>query len=119
MEFSRQEYWTALPCPSPGDLPDSGIEPKSPSLQADSLLFKLPRKPALVGASLLFVGFPGGLSGKEFICQTTDVGSIPGSERSPQRRTWEPTSVFLPGKSHAQRNLGNYSPWECKESDMT
>ena len=35
--FSRQEYWSALPCPSPGDLPDPGIKPGSPALQADSL----------------------------------------------------------------------------------
>ena len=37
MGFSRQEYWSGLPFPSPGDLPDSGIEPRSPALQADSL----------------------------------------------------------------------------------
>ena len=36
MEFSRQDYWSGLPCPSPGDLPDPGIEPRSPELQADS-----------------------------------------------------------------------------------
>ena len=36
MEFSRQEYWSGLPCPPPGDLPNLGIEPKSPALQADS-----------------------------------------------------------------------------------
>ena len=35
MEFSRQEYWSGLPFPSPGDLPDPGIEPGSPALQAD------------------------------------------------------------------------------------
>ena len=34
---SRQEYWSGLPCPSPGHLPDSGIEPTSPAMQADSL----------------------------------------------------------------------------------
>ena len=39
MEFSRQEYWSALPCPSPGDLPNPGIKPRSPALQVDSLLF--------------------------------------------------------------------------------
>ena len=39
MEFSRQEHWNGLPFPSPGYLPDSGIEPESPTLQADSLLF--------------------------------------------------------------------------------
>ena len=37
MGFSRQEYWSALPFPSPGDLPDPGIEPGSPALDADSL----------------------------------------------------------------------------------
>ena len=38
MKFSRQEYWSGLPCPPPGDLPDSETEPASPALQADSLL---------------------------------------------------------------------------------
>ena len=37
MEFSRPEYWSGLPFPSPGDLPNPGIEPRSPTLQADSL----------------------------------------------------------------------------------
>ena len=37
MGFSRQQYWSGLPFPSPGDLPDPGIEPRSPALQADSL----------------------------------------------------------------------------------
>ena len=37
MEFSRQEYWSGLPFPSPADLPDAGIEPRSPALWADSL----------------------------------------------------------------------------------
>ena len=37
MEFSRQEYWSGLLFPSPGDLPDPGIEPGSPALQAESL----------------------------------------------------------------------------------
>ena len=35
--FSRQEYWSGLPCPSPGDLPNPGIKPRSPALQADAL----------------------------------------------------------------------------------
>jgi len=37
MGFSRQEYWSGLPCPPPGSLPDPGIEPRSPTLQADSV----------------------------------------------------------------------------------
>ena len=38
MEFSRQEYYSGLPCPSPGDLPGPGTDPRSPALQANSLL---------------------------------------------------------------------------------
>ena len=44
MEFSRQEYWSGLPFPSPADLPDPGIEPRSPALQADSLPSEPPGK---------------------------------------------------------------------------
>jgi len=36
----------------------------------------------------------------------------------PWRRKWQPTPIFLPGKSHGQRSLAGYSPWGCKESDM-
>ena len=45
MGFSRQEYWSGLPFSSPGDLPDPGIKPRSPALQADSLLTELGGKP--------------------------------------------------------------------------
>ena len=48
MEFTRQEYWSGLPFPSPGDLPDPGIEPRSPALQADALPSELPGKPQSV-----------------------------------------------------------------------
>jgi len=45
MRFSRQEYWSGLSVPSPGDLPDPGIEPGSPALWADALLSAPPGKP--------------------------------------------------------------------------
>ena len=45
MGFSRQEYWSELPFPSPGDLPNPGIELGSPTLQADALPSKPPGKP--------------------------------------------------------------------------
>ena len=45
MEFSRQDYWSRLPFPYAGDIPDPGIESWSPSLQADSLPSELPEKP--------------------------------------------------------------------------
>ena len=44
MGFSRQEYWSGLPFPSPGDLPDPGIKPRSPALQADALPSEPPGK---------------------------------------------------------------------------
>ena len=45
MEFSRQEYWSNLPFPSPGDLPNPGIKPKSPTLQVDYVPSESPGKP--------------------------------------------------------------------------
>ena len=48
MGFLRQEYWSGLPFPSPGDLPDPGIEPASPELAGGFLTTELPGKPSLV-----------------------------------------------------------------------
>ena len=45
MGFPKQEYWSGLPFPSPGDLPNPGMEPRSPALQADSLSSEPPGKP--------------------------------------------------------------------------
>ena len=45
IEVSRQEYWSGWPLYSPGDLPDPGIEPRSPALQVNSLLFEPPGEP--------------------------------------------------------------------------
>ena len=58
------------------------------------------------------VGLPRWLSGKESTCNaedTGDSGSVPGSGRSPCRRAWQPTPVFLPGESHGQRSLAGFS----------
>ena len=70
----------------------------------------------------LLRGFPDGSAGKESTCNAGDtgnVGSIPGVGKIPRIRKWQPTPVFLLGKSHGQRNLAGYSPWGCKESDLT
>ena len=48
MGFPRQEYWSGLPFPSPGDLPDPGIEPGCPTLEADTLTSEPPGKPLIV-----------------------------------------------------------------------
>ena len=49
--------------------------------------------------------------------QETLVRSL--GQEDPWRREWLPTLVFLPGESYGQRSLEVYSPWSCKESDMT
>ena len=46
--FSRQEYWSGLPFPSPGNLPNPGIEPWSPAFQADALTSEPPGKPSFI-----------------------------------------------------------------------
>ena len=53
MEFSRQEYWSGLPFPSPGDLPEPGIEPRLPTLQADTLPSEPPGNPHSIHLELI------------------------------------------------------------------
>ena len=53
MGFSRQEYWSGLPCPSAGDLPNPGIKPMSPTLQENSLTAEPPGKPKKTGVGSL------------------------------------------------------------------
>ena len=78
IEFSRQEYWSGLPFPSPGDLPDPGIES---ALQVDSL----PSEPPRQSSVLLYLktlsasqDFPGGPVVKNPPSNAGDMGSIPG-----------------------------------------
>ena len=52
LELSRQKYWSGLPFPSPGDLPNLGIKPSSPALQADALCYEPPGKPLYPNATL-------------------------------------------------------------------
>ena len=63
--------------------------------------------------------FPGGSDGKASVCNVGDLGSIPGSGRSPGEGNGQSTPVLLPGKSHGQRSLVGYSPWGHKELDTT
>ena len=96
MEFSSQEYWIGLPCPSPGNLPDPGMESRSPALKVDSL--------PLSRGICLHCGRP---------------RFDPWIGKIPWRRAWQPTPVFLPGESHGQRNLVDYCLWGLKESYVT
>ena len=59
MGFPRHEYWSGLPFPPPGDLPNPGIKPRSPALQASSLPPELPGKPFASGVKLKFLRWGG------------------------------------------------------------
>ena len=97
MGFSRQEYWSGLPFPYPGDLPDPGMEPGSPALQADSLPLNYSGSPSMYVCTHTHThththtyihihsckGFPGGSDSKASVCNAGDPGSIPGLGRSP------------------------------------
>ena len=80
MEFSRKEYWNGLPFPSPGDLPDPGLEPASLTslaLQADSLLLSRTREDLLIIKSMLI---------KSTVRNPLHRPEWPPSERSPKSK---------------------------------
>ena len=66
-----------------------------------------------------FMGFPGGSEGKASACNAGGLGSIPGSGRSPGEGNGNPLQYSCLEKSHGQRSLVDYSPWDHKESDTT
>ena len=104
MGFFRQEYWSGLPCPPLGDLPDRGIESTSPALQMDSLLLSHWESPRLMA----------------WIClQCRRPGFDPWVGKILWRRKWQAIPRFLPGEVHGQRSLVGYNPWSHKELDMT
>ena len=110
MGFSRQEYWSGLLFPSPGHLPDSGLEHTSSSLLADSL----PTVP-----SEKTWGFQGSPRGKEPTCQCRRHKRHRFDHwvrKIPWRRKEQPTPVFLPRKFHGQKRLAGYSPCSHEET---
>ena len=133
MEFSRQEYWSRLLLPSPGDLPDLGIEPGFPALQADALPSEPPgshQGPGYWGSKLgrgltlycksictvlictKYVSFPRGSVGKEFTCNAGDPGSIPWLRRSSGKRNNNPFQYSCLENPQGQRSLVGCSPWD-------
>ena len=101
--FPRQEYFNRFPFPSSGDLPDSGIEPMYPSLQANSLLLSHQGSPTANN------GFPWWFSDKESNCQCRKCRFSPWIRRISYRRKLQLTPVVLPGKSHGQWSLADFS----------
>ena len=69
--------------------------------------------------STMIRGLPWWLRGESVCLQCRKPGFNPWVRKIPWRRKWQSIPVFLPGESHGQRSLVGYSPWGCKESDMT
>ena len=67
----------------------------------------------------VFLGFPGGWDGKESACNAGDLGSIPGLETPPGGAHGNPLQYSCLENPHGQKCLVGYSPWGCKELDMT
>ena len=65
------------------------------------------------------MGFPGGSVGKESALQGRRRRFNPWVGKIIWRRAWQSTPIFLPGESHGQKSLAGYSPWGCKELEMT
>ena len=142
MGFSRQEYWSALPCPPSGDFPDPGIEPMYPALQVDSLLLSHQERP-LYYINIINISYIRDVSEKASHSSTLawkipwmeepggpqSMGSLRvGEDRATSlslftlmhwRRKWQPTPVFLPGESQGQGSLVGCCLWGRTESDTT
>ena len=72
----------------------------------------------LLEKNILKIIFPGGLDGKE-ACDVGDLGLIPGLGRSPGGEHGNPLQYSCLENPHGQRSLAGYSPWGCRELDMT
>ena len=131
--FSRQEYWSGLPFPSPWDLPDPGIEPRSPALQADTLTSEPPGKQQQIRtyterAAGGCQGFCRGLRGK--VAQVAknppanagdvrDKSLIPGLGRSPGEGNGNPLQYSCLGNPRDGGAWWATVHGVSKELDMT
>ena len=115
---ARRLEWAAVSSSRASSRPKN--QTRSPALRADSLMSEpcLILKNTLL-ASVGFIVTSWWLSGKEFACQCRIPRFEPCVGKILWRMKWQPTSVFLPGKSHGQRNLVGHNPWGRKELDMT
>ena len=121
MGFSRQEYWSGLPFPSPGDLPGPGIEPGPAALEADSLPSEPPGKPQVCWfySTKYFVHIPLFTKTMKESKPSISHHSLSLFTFTHWRRKWQPTPVLLPGESQGWGSLVGFHLWDRTESDMT
>ena len=125
--LQEENYWSGLPFPSPGDLPNPGIKPVStvaPELQVDSLQWATREAPILYiivfnSLSRTFRGFPNGSDGKESACNGGDLGLIRGSGTSPGEGNGYPLQYSCLENSIDRGAWPSSVHGTAKESDMT
>ena len=110
-----EPWWAHLPSRPPSCLPARGKLGEEGGVN-EIFLIKIRCCWFVIDLTYLL---PWWLSGEESACQCRRLGFSPWVGKMPWRRKWQPTPVFLPGKSHGQRNLAGYNPWGRKEWDMT
>ena len=120
--FSRQEYWSGLSFPSPGDLSDLETEPRSPTLAGRFVTTEPLGNPMPADYHPLkptTLGFPGGSNSKESACNAGDLSSIPGSGISPGEGNGYPLQYSCLENPYGQRSLVGYSPVQFSRSVMS
>ena len=111
--FYRQEYWSGLPFPSPGDHLDPGIKPTS--LMSPELAGRFFRTSSTWEAPVLIKHQCNNELSTYYIKKKKSVANW--VRKSAWNSKWQPTSVFFSEKFHGQRSLVGYGPWDCKEAD--
>ena len=123
--FSRQDYWSVLPCPPPRDLPDPGIELHLVSSIAARFFSTSTTRAMAPHSSTLawkipWMEEPGGLQSMGLRRVGNDwVTSLSLFTFMHWRRKWQPTPVFLPGESQGRGSLVGCRLWGHTESDTT
>ena len=112
-QFSIQMFCTKYALPTL--LRKALRDPNKSSVSLELFMFWLKKKELF----MFWLGFSGGSDGKESACNVGDLGLIPTLERSLRGGHSNANPVFLPGESPRTKSLAGYSPWACKESDMT
>ena len=116
MEFSRQEYWSGLPFPSPGDLHMVSSRSIHIAKIATYSFLQLGSIPLYIYHIFLWIdiytlwALPWWLRWKSICLQFGRPGINPWDGKIPWRRKWQTTPELLPGKPHGQRSLVGYSP---------
>ena len=116
VECSRQEYRSGLLFPTPGDQKKISLILSPWVARTKQNATDLPLCVCVCVCVCLCVCVTQTVT----VClQCGRAGFDPWFGKVPWRRAWQPTPIFLPGEFHGQRSLAGYSPWDCRESDMT